>query len=872
MEKKKTSATKAQTASGRSPYRKAFQHQSIELRERNKELQCLFSMSEIEKRDDLSLEKIFRSIVGIFPPAWQYPDYTCARIIYEEQIFSTDNFIDSEWKQSCDIIVKGEKAGVFDVCYLKELPDADEGPFLQNERLLINSMTERLGRIIEYKQSEFELETSNKMLAIINSSTDLHDLMKSLLRFMKELSGCDATGIRLRDGDDFPYYETSGFSEDFVKAETHLCVDDLNGQLLRDEVGKPVLECMCGNIICGRFDPSLPFFTDFGSFISNNTSKLLASTTEEERQARTRNRCNGEGYESVFLIPLRSGDETFGLIQFNDCREDHFSPQFVHQAEHLAADVAIALAQRKAETALHKSEEHYRLLADNVYDVVWIRDLDFKLTYISPSTERQSGFSVEEKMRQLLDESVTSDSAATISQVLNEEIAFEKESKSDPARSRTIELEMFRKDGTTYPVETTVSFLLDDADKVTGFIGINRDITDRKQAEKERKKLQEQLAQAQRMESVGRLAGGVAHDFNNMLNVITLNTEMLLNSSELTETHRSGLTEILSAAKRSADLTGQLLAFAREQTVAPKVLDLNNTVDSMIKMLHRLISEDIDLIWMPGKDIEPVKMDPSQIDQILANLCVNARDAIDHKVGRIAIETRNVSIDKEYSAAHESIVPGGYVMLSVSDDGSGMNEETRTNIFEPFYTTKEVGEGTGLGMSTVYGIVKQNSGFINIDSEPNQGTTVKIFLPRHAGKYRKLREEGEAQKITYGTETILLVEDEPAILMVTKKILEGCGYKVIAAPTPGEATRMAGEHADRIDLLITDVVLPEMNGQDLAKQILSKYPDMKHLFMSGYPSDVIAHQGVLDPGVNFIQKPFTLNKLNLKIRDTLDSK
>jgi two-component system cell cycle sensor histidine kinase/response regulator CckA len=330
------------------------------------------------------------------------------------------------------------------------------------------------------------------------------------------------------------------------------------------------------------------------------------------------------------------------------------------------------------------------------------------------------------------------------------------------------------------------------------------------------------------------------------------------------------LMEIHKAAERSADLTRQLLAFARRQTIAPKVLDLNETVAGMLKMLERLIGEDIHLDWQPGVDLWPVRLDPSQIDQILANLCVNARDAIAN-VGRITIETRNWIFTEDHCAAHPGFVPGEYVRLAVSDDGCGMDKDTLANVFDPFFTTKEMGKGTGLGLATVYGAVKQNNGFIDVCSEPGEGTTFAIYLPRHVGEAGQARTGSKAGVAVRGHETILLVEDYPAMLKPATKMLEMQGYTVLAASTPGEAISLAREYAGEIHLLMTDVVMPEMNGQDLARNLQALYPHLKRLFMSGYPASVVAPHGVLDEGVYFIQKPFTMQSLAAKVREALDS-
>jgi signal transduction histidine kinase/CheY-like chemotaxis protein len=397
-----------------------------------------------------------------------------------------------------------------------------------------------------------------------------------------------------------------------------------------------------------------------------------------------------------------------------------------------------------------------------------------------------------------------------------------------------------------------------------------RFINERNKAEEEKARLESQLLQAQKMESVGRLAGGVAHDFNNMLTVILGQAEIGLMKIDPDHPLATNFKEIITMAERSADLTRQLLAFARKQTVAPKVLDLNQAIAATLKMLQRLIGEDIRLVWLPDPGLWQIKMDPSQIDQLLANLCVNARDAIED-TGVITIKTENRFVDEEFCSAFLDSVPGEYVALSIHDSGRGMDKDLISHIFEPFFTTKEQGKGTGLGLSTVYGIVKQNNGFIDIDSEPGQGTSFSIYLPRNVGPRSRTVAKVDALPAPRGQETILVVEDETSILEIVTEMLAGQGYSVLSASTPGEAISVAREHGGEIHLLMTDVVMPEMNGRDLAKNLLSLYPRIKRLFMSGYTSDVIAHHGVLDEGVHFIQKPFSLPIMASKVREVLDS-
>jgi two-component system, cell cycle sensor histidine kinase and response regulator CckA len=385
----------------------------------------------------------------------------------------------------------------------------------------------------------------------------------------------------------------------------------------------------------------------------------------------------------------------------------------------------------------------------------------------------------------------------------------------------------------------------------------------------ERKILEMQLRQSQKMEAVGQLAGGVAHDFNNMLGVIIGYTELALGTMTLDDALRKNLEEILEAAQRSVKVTRQLLAFARKQTIEPKILDLNETVEKILKLLRRLIGEDINLVWQPGPDIWPVRMDPSQLDQILANLCVNARDAIDG-VGEITVETHNAEFEDASHGQDGGVPPGAYVVLAVSDTGGGMDKPTMDRIFEPFFTTKEVGKGTGMGLATVYGIVEQNAGCIQVTSKPGHGSTFKVCLPRHTGLSIQESETEPESPDLRGHETILVVEDEVSHLRMVKLMIEKCGYRVLTASSPSEALHLAKKNSEGIHLMLTDLIMPEMNGRDLAREMAAICPDTACLYMSGHTGDTIAHHGIVDEGVHFIHKPFSKQALAAKIREVLD--
>jgi len=424
-------------------------------------------------------------------------------------------------------------------------------------------------------------------------------------------------------------------------------------------------------------------------------------------------------------------------------------------------------------------------------------------------------------------------------------------------------------DGNERSFSTVLFPVVDGGGTVTSVGGIAEDVSDHRHAEMERERLASQLRQAQKMEAIGRLAGGVAHDFNNMLSVILGYVDMAILNAAQDPILRADLEQVQEAAERSAELTRQLLAFARKQAIAPKVLDLNETLAGFLKMLARLIGEDIDLLWRPGRGVGPVCVDPTQIDQILANLAVNARDAIGGN-GKLTIETANAEIDADFCEHNPGAAPGRYVLLAVSDDGCGMDAATRAQIFEPFFTTKAQGLGTGLGLATVYGIVKQNGGFINVYSELGLGSTFKVYFPCHEALAAPGGGSAARPQSFKGTETILLVEDEAALLNLVKRLLEHQGYTVLPAGSPNEALEIATGYAGTIHMLMTDVVMPDMNGRDLWVQLDALRPGIKTLFMSGYTADVIAHHGILDKGVNFLQKPFKIDGMAAKVREVLD--
>uniref|UniRef100_A0A7C4MPG1 histidine kinase n=1 Tax=Desulfatirhabdium butyrativorans TaxID=340467 RepID=A0A7C4MPG1_9BACT len=877
------------------------------LRERVKELNCLQALSRLLEKED-SLERIFQQWVDLMPASWYYPEVACARIVYEGRPYQSGNFRETAWRQSADLKVRGKAVGTIELGYLEERPLRNEGPFLTEERNLMDMIGERLGRVIERKQMEealreseiyqrkilqttadgfWVLDTKGRVVDVNDAYCDMigygrdellgmgigeldavekpEETRERIRRIIANGSETFETKHRRKDGSVFPvevsvtYLAERGgqfvcFGRDLTERKQREERLGLLGRMLDAAPAAISIHDTEGRFVYANAENvALHGYDSMDEFLKVNLHQLDVPESEALLAERFR-KIAEEGELRFEVAHYRKDGSTFPL--------EVLAKQIEWEGRPAVLSIATDITERKRmEEALRENEKLLNIagqmakiggweLYPETMEVRWT-DETYRIhevpKHIKPPLEDAINFYHPEDQPIL---------KKAIQQAFDHGIPYD------------LELRFITANGRNLYVRTKCNPVLRNGN-VIKLQGLFQDITERKQAEEEREKLQSQLMQAQKMEAVGRLAGGVAHDFNNMLGIIIGHADMILEEMGPEQPFYADLLEIKKAAARSADLTRQLLAFARKQTVAPKVIDLNKTVEGMLKMLQRLIGEDIDMEWIPGENAWPVKIDPGQIDQILVNLCVNARDAI-ADVGKVTIETGNIVFDEDYCKVHNGFVPGEYTMLAVSDNGCGMDSVTLSHAFEPFFTTKEPGKGTGLGLATVYGVVKQNDGFINVYSEPGQGTTFKIYLPRYKAKAAPLSEKGSDISSGRGHETILLVEDEPAILRMATMMLGREGYTVLGAGTPGEAVRLATEHPGDIHLLITDVVMPEMNGRDLAKNILSLYPGLKCLFMSGYTANVIAHHGILDEGVQFIQKPFSKQALTAKVRELLD--
>jgi PAS domain S-box-containing protein len=581
-------------------------------------------------------------------------------------------------------------------------------------------------------------------------------------------------------------------------------------------------------------------------------------------------RANGERAQVV--IPIRTGDRIEGLLLARTSSPRAFTEWDETILRRLADHAAVAIRnsqlfarERQMRTAVEASEANFRLLFASGPLPMWVSDAEtLRFLEVNAAAVAHYGYSRDEFLTMRVTDIRPPED---IPRLLDHRAAAMDERRAQRPRAMGVWAHR-RKDGRGIEVDLTVHDIEFAGHKAS--LVVAQDVTERRRAEAERHELAEQLRQSQKMEAIGGLAGGIAHDFNNLLTVITGRSQLLLSRLTADERSQRDVELIDKAAERAAGLTRQLLAFSRKQVLQPRTLGLNSVVSEVIDMLQRTIGEDIELAFTPAPDLGLVSADPGQVEQVLLNLAVNARDAMPQG-GRLTLETANVSLDAIDVRGYPDFPAGPYVMVTMSDTGVGMDAPTQARIFEPFFTTKSSDKGTGLGLATVYGIVKQSGGHVRVDSEPGAGTTFTIYLPRVAATGETLRAAPPGAAMTRGTETVLLVEDEQEVRELTREILEEQGYRVLMAGHPAEAVAIAATCETRIDLLVTDVVMPQMGGGRLAERLLLDSPGMQVLYISGYTDDAIVRHGVLNQSAAFVQKPFTPEALTRKVRGVLDS-
>ena len=610
-------------------------------------------------------------------------------------------------------------------------------------------------------------------------------------------------------------------------------VKDLNGRYLMINSAGAALIGRSVEEVIGKDDSAL-LSPDTGPAVMELDRKVVASgitQTYEERAT------GADGISRLYLStkgPYRDAHgEIAGLLGI--CRD--------------------ITARKRAEEEIRQSQQKLRIHFEHTPLAVIEWDLEFRVTAWNPSAERIFGYSRQEALGRHATFIIPAQYRPQVDEVWQRLLKQE-----GGARSTNDNL---TKDGRTISCEWYNTPLVDDSGRVLGVASLAQDIS-------ERVALEERLRHSQKMEAVGRLAGGVAHDFNNLLTVILGYSQILADNVPARSKMADSTAQIKSAAERAAGITRQLLAFSRKTVLRPRVINLNDVLLNLDSLLRRLIGEDIEILTVPANDLGSVKADAGQIEQVIMNLALNSRDAMP-RGGKLILETANVTLDDSYARDHQSVPPGRYIMLAVSDTGSGMSLETQSRIFEPFYTTKEVGKGTGLGLSMVYGIVKQSGGSIWVYSEPDRGTSFKIYLPRVDQPADSFPDENRANPVRRGSETILLVEDDPQLRQLSSTVLAHSGYNVLVAATPEEGLDICKKNHRQIRLLVTDVVMPRINGRELAEQILKVCPNLRVLYISGYTGNAIVHYGVLEEGIWFLPKPFTLSALVAKVREVLDA-
>ena len=697
------------------------------------------------------------------------------------------------------------------------------------------------------KREEIRKNATVELLRICNEAQRVDELLSRTSRFFSDLSCCEAIGIRLRCGDDYPYCETIGISEALVEAESGLCDRDAQGVPLRDPQGRPVLRCLCGEVISGRC-------TRGGTCSERGSYWTANGTAETDGFGETR--CHSEGYRSLALVPLHAHGERIGLFQFSDRRPGLVSAEKVALYEDLVDYIAISFSKLKADQALLEASQYNEQIIAGAQEGIIVYDRELRYQVWNPYMERFTGIKAEEILGRrpqevlpfLLETGVVEKLARTL--------------EGEESGSVDFPFSIERTGISGWAVDTRAP-LRDAQGEIIGVIATVRDIT----AER---RLEEQLRQAQKMEAVGQLAGGVAHDFNNVLQVIMGYCSLLEVDPKLDEKQRGEVEQIMVSAERAAQLTKGLLAFSRKQVMEPRRVNLCDIVQHVQKFLMRIIGEDITLKAAPClESVLTIMADSGHIEQVLINLATNARDAMS-KGGTLTLRTESVEIAEGVESPFGHSEPGRYACIVMEDTGYGMDEETRRRIFEPFFTTKEVGKGTGLGMAIVYGIVKQHNGFINVYSEPGHGTTFRVYLPQldtglPAGSART-----ELPAPRGGSETLLLAEDDAEVRKLLFTVLTKFGYRVIEAEDGQQAVELFAANRGAIALVVMDLIMPRKNGMEAGEEIARLEPGVKILYSSGYTSDFMERRGVIEQGIQLIMKPVQPVQLLRKVREMLD--
>ncbi|MDY6863414.1 MAG: response regulator, partial [Thermodesulfobacteriota bacterium] len=703
--------------------------------------------------------------------------------------------------------------------------------------------------ITERKEIDMEREITIELLRLLNSPDDLREIMKKTIRLFKDFTECDAVGIRLREDEDFPYFEVSGFSEEFIKAENSICIGCADGQIKRDIYGKAVLKCICGKVISRGFDASDPFFTYHGSFWTNSIANFLEANSMEGCNGDS-NRCLNDGYKSMALIPLRSGGETFGLVQLNYKRNGWFKPKLIALFERFCDNVAITVSQRIAE----KERVRMAIAVEQADETFVITGIDDKIEYVNPAFEYKTGYSQKEVIGKSPLILFDGEQGEAMYKMIRDIVK-----NGGKWSGRTINK---IKDGTFYELNATVSPVRDRAGRITHFVFIGLDVT-------HEISLERQLKQAQKMEALGTLAGGIAHDFNNILSAVIGYTELALGRTHDYKKVQSYMKGILKAGKRAKNLVKQIVTFSRQAESDLKPIDISPIVNEALKFLRSSMPSTIEIRQNIKKDQGMVLADPTQIYQVAINLCTNAAHAMREKGGILNVDITRVDINSEKEIMYWECKPGPYLKMTFKDSGSGMDSNVIEKIFDPYFTTKGTGEGTGLGLSVVHGIIRKHGGVIKVESEIGKGSSFNILLPYIDNDTIEHKADDFAP-IKGGCERILFVDDEDVLVDLTRNTLEELGYEVVAKTSSIEALELFRSQSDSFDVVITDMTMPNITGLGLAKELLKIKPQTPIILCTGF-SEMVTEDQVKKVGIReFIMKPILKRDLAESIRRVLD--
>jgi len=950
-----------QLQQARDELERRVQERTFELGQRVKELKCLYAISSLAAEPGSSIEGTLKVAVDYIPPAFHYPDITCARISFEGQEFTTPNFKETPWKLSEEITIAGEKRGAVEGFFLEKRPELDDGPFFKEEQHLLKDVARQLVLMIERERAKenerhlsvvlWSIRNINKLIV---GEKDPARLIQSACENLIASRGFLGAWIVLTESPStehmevaFSGYDEAAFNpliEVFRKGELPACcrpsqteggvivteaplITCKNCPLATSYAGKTpmTVDLRYNEQIYGWLSVSVP--SEFAADpeeasllreIAHDIGFALHGIEVEAERKRSEDTIRAifeSASDGILLADVESG----GFVMGNDaiCRMlglsaeeikglsitdihpieslDYVRSQFEKQASgeiSLASDIPVKRKDGSIfpadvnSASLHLDGRPHLLgifrditmrkeaerVLEEAFDIInksssvaftWKNQDGMPVEFVSENVEKLFGYTAQEFMTGEVNYTDCIHSN-DLERVIKEVAEF-----SGQAETTEFFHEPYRiiaKNGSEKIISSWTFIVRDNDGSITHYKGIVEDIT-------ERRLLEEQVRQSQKMEAIGTLAGGIAHDFNNILTTIIGTANLALTEVDKDSPFREDFSEIRKAGDRAASLTRQLLAFSRKQIIQPKNLNLNDVLEDVEKMIDRLIGEDIELTMIQRSELWQVKADPSQIEQIIMNLTANARDAMSGG-GILTIETANLELDEVYFRHHgiKEGRPGAYVMLAVSDTGVGMDKEIQKHLFEPFFTTKEIGRGTGLGLSTVYGIVQQNKGLIWVYSEPGQGSTFKIYFPRVEENVSSERQEASSVVDLGGSETILIIEDDDSLRALVLNILKRKGYKILEAENGEDAIEVAEAHDGPIDLMITDVVMPKMGGQEVAKLLKQHYPHIKVIYMSGYTDSTIANHGILETGLNFVQKPFTPEVLAGKVREILNLK